>query len=348
MAPRKKKAPHRDGKWWHSSNKDLALYRRARSPRARGVTKQPVPPPRRLRKPQLTRRGWYVTGSVVAAVLALALFVVPRPSRAIISLVRPALAPDEQQVPSSVAAAVSGVTVRDMVLASEHKGVKITPPVGLPDSAARIATGNKPELLYMCNEYNGYCADLSWPLVMALDKFGSFDRLGYVMSRGSNNPGTVALDFYASTYSSKYLSFVSDEMYTTRLAKPDHWQVLQTPTAAENVQMYDWDVPPYASPAHAIPFLDFGGHYYMASPGYRGQDLEGLSEDAAQALSGTADELVGGRSSSAVAAQDLAAHIVGAICLMTGKTPPPCHGLPKALEEPPLPSSFYEQTGAPS
>jgi hypothetical protein len=281
-------------------------------------------------------------------VLLVALTTLPRPSKAVISLVSPALSPDEKLLPSSTEAALRDVTLREMVHASREKGLELAPPAVLPVSAPVLTSGGKPQVLYMCDEYNGFCADVSWPLVMALEKFGTFHHLGYAVSRGSHNPGTVGLDFFTASYSSRYISFVGDEMYTAQQLGPNKWQVLQKPTASETDLLDGWDIPPYASPAYATPFIDIGGRYYMASAGYGGQALGDLSPDAAVALARTSAELAGGRSSLSVTVQALAAHIVGAVCLVTKNAPPACHGLPKALEEPVQPSAFNRETEGPT
>jgi hypothetical protein len=257
------------------------------------------------------------------------------------------LAPDERALPSAVTTALGAVAVAEMVRASEDKAVHVTPPVEFPTSSALLSMGKKPEVLYMCNEFDGYCADVSWPLVMALQKFGSFDRLGYVTSAGSYAPGTSGLDFYTAGYSSKYISFVADEMYTTREAKAGQWQVLQAPTTAETAVLEDWDVSPYVTPSHSTPFIDFGGRYLMAGPGYNGQSLQALSADPAKAVLDTSTQLTAGKSASSLAAEALAGHIVGTLCALTKNTPPVCHGLPKALEKLSEPAAFNNETGAP-
>jgi hypothetical protein len=288
----------------------------------------------------MSRRGWYATGAVAVVVLAAALTTVPRPSQAVFALVSPAMSPDEKPVPPSTVVALGRVSVAEMVSASDRKGLVITPPAALPVSAPVLASGGKPEVLYMCNEYDGSCADASWPLVMALEKFGAFHRLGYVMARSGPNAGTAGLDFYASSYSSTYVSFAGVEMFTAQRQGVGGWGVLQKPTAAESALLSDWDIPPYAAQVSATPFIDIGGRYYMASAGYSAQALDGLSPDPATALARTGEELAGGKSAVSAAVRDLAAHIVGAVCLVTANAPPACHGMPKALEKPGGPAAF--------
>ena len=322
------------------------LRGRPRSPRTRPPA---VAPPRsQAPKPKLSRGSIYTLGSVVGVLVLAALFTVPRPSEAVFSLVSPALAPDEKPAPQTTVAVLQGVTLKQLVASSQRKGLKITPPATLPVTAPLLTSNGKPEVVDLCNEYNGYCADVSWPLVMALEKFGTFHSIGYVTALGSYNPGTVGLDFYRSSYSSKYISFSGVEMFTAHLLKVNTWQQLQAPTSTEETLLSNWDISPYASPAHATPFIDFGGDYYMASPGYGGSGLEDLAASPLSALKGTAVELAAGASPLSWAVQDLAARMVGAICLATHNTPPVCNGLPKSLEKPPQPTAFNQEVQGPS
>jgi hypothetical protein len=233
-----------------------------------------------------------------------------------------------------------------LVASAELKGLRITPPQQLPQTAPVLEKAGKPEVLSICNEYDGYCADASWPLGLALAKFGTFHKLGYVSSLGSHNPGTPGLDFYMASYSSKYITFRGLEMYTTRLLSAARWQVLQRPTTDESNLLANWDVPPYAQTAGILPFIDFGGLYYLAGPGFPGQGLEAAGKTGTAALKATAAIVLGSLPLSR-AIQDEAVHMVGAICKLVRNSAPACHALPKTLEQVPVPKGFSQETSGP-
>lgn len=276
------------------------------------------------------------------AVAAVVLFVVPRPSQALLPLVGPAPRSVSRPVVPEVTKSLRAVPLGAMVEAANNKGVSITPPASLAPDAAPLRQGGRAEVLFMCNEYNGYCADVSWPLVLALDEFGTFHHLGYFQASGGFNPGTVGFDFYGTSYSSPYVAFDSVEMYDQRQVGPHRWQVLQRATAAQDRLLYRWDVPPYASPAYATPFVLFGGRYFEASPGFSGEGMSGLSSHSATTLAMLAQLVAGGRSLAYVDVRALAARMVGAICKVTGNLPPACQALPSALERFFTPTSFNQ------
>ena len=295
---------------------------------------------------QVPKLAWYGAGALLLAGLVLGLFVLPRPSRAVVSLVSPAFAPDEKAVPSATVSALARFPMARLVSSAEHKGLTITPPQQLPITAPVLRQAGKPEVLYLCNEYDGYCADASWPLALALAKFGTFHKLGYAVSLGSHNPATPGLDFYMASYSSKYITFRGVEMYTTRLLSAGTWQVLQQLTTAESNLLANWDIPPYAPTAGVLPFIDFGGPYYLAGPSFAGQGLEAPGQGVSAALKATQAAVLGS-SSLSWAVQDEAAHMVGSICKLVHNSAPACAELPKTLEDIAVPKGFNQETSGP-
>ena len=84
-------------------------------------------------------------------------------------------------------------------------------------------------------------------------------------------PHTATLNFYKSSYTSKYLTFTPVEQETVS-EKP-----LEKPTAAQNALITKYDSPPYVSASErgAIPFIDFGGKYFVHGAQYDPQLLSG-------------------------------------------------------------------------
>ncbi|MGH3171573.1 MAG: DUF929 family protein, partial [Trebonia sp.] len=84
-----------------------------------------------------------------------------------------------------------------------------------------LASGGKPEMLYMGAEYCPYCAAERWGMIVALSRFGTFTGLQTIHSAARNgagdaepNPNTPTWTFVHSSYTSKYLTFTPVEMQT--------------------------------------------------------------------------------------------------------------------------------------
>jgi hypothetical protein len=124
-----------------------------------------------------------------------------------------------------------------------------------------LFSGGKPEVLYVATEFCPYCVAQSWPLIVALSRFGEFSGLG--TSRSPTFDGVPPVDgwtFYGSSYKSPYLAFAPVETYSnvlvSRTADPadrTSYRRLQRLTTAEQAVFHEFDG------AGQTPFLDFGG-----------------------------------------------------------------------------------------
>jgi uncharacterized protein DUF929 len=124
-----------------------------------------------------------------------------------------------------------------------------------------LTSGGKPEVLYVGTEYCPYCVAESWPLIVALSRFGAFTGLS--TSRSPYFEDVRPIDgwtFYGSSYTSRYLAFAPVETYSNVLVKPTDdpskktsYRTLQRLTAAEQAVMSQYDKP------EQTPFIDFGG-----------------------------------------------------------------------------------------
>jgi thiol-disulfide isomerase/thioredoxin len=146
-------------------------------------------------------------------------------------------------------------------------------------SGSPLTSGGKPEFLYVGAEYCPYCAAERWAMVVALSRFGTFSGLSTIHSSSSDAyPNTPTWTFYGSTYTSKYLSFVSVEETTnyrqgnsTNQNTP--YVTLQNPTSAEQALVVKYDS------NQSIPFIDIGNKYVEVGnlPQYGPQTLTGKS-----------------------------------------------------------------------
>ena len=125
---------------------------------------------------------------------------------------------------------------------------------GLP-----LTAGGKPELFYVATGYCPYCQVESWPLIVALSRFGTFT--GLATSRSPLFEHLAPVDgwtFYGSRYTSRYVAFVPVERYSNVLvnatANPDaasSYRVLQPLTPPQQAIFARYDK------SGATPFLDF-------------------------------------------------------------------------------------------
>jgi Domain of unknown function (DUF929) len=179
-----------------------------------------------------------------------------------------------------------------------------------------LASGGKPQLLYIWATYCPFCAAENWALAMALSKFGTFKGVGTTFSSPTDfAPDTATLDFYRSTYSSPYLDFSSYDLSTDQQVSTgcnvNGYACLQT-----NYSSYDFHLFQTLG-AGSMPFLDFGNKLFQDGAGF---------EDEPLALSGlapvqVAEQLSNPQGPIAKAEVGEANYFVAAICKMTGDMP---------------------------
>jgi hypothetical protein len=125
-------------------------------------------------------------------------------------------------------------------------------------SAPALTVGGKPKVLYVGADYCPYCAAQRWALVVALSRFGTFDKLGATHSATNDvYPDTQTLSFHGTSFTSQYLSFTGVETLTNTQQPLDSLSSADTKTESTyNTAKY------VGSPG--IPFLDIGGRYVSA------------------------------------------------------------------------------------
>jgi hypothetical protein len=124
-----------------------------------------------------------------------------------------------------------------------------------------LSSGGKPEVFYVATEYCPFCTAQSWPLIIALSRFGEFSGLGTSRSPTFEKiPPIDGWTFYGSSYKSSYLAFVPVETHSNVLVNPKadpgdpaSYRGLQRLTAAEQAVFHAFDR------GGQTPFIDFGG-----------------------------------------------------------------------------------------
>ena len=227
------------------------------------------------------------------------------------------LAPGELALPATVVSHVEAVPVATLVAQALKRPADAEPPQALKAGTAAFTLGGKPAVVFIGAEYCPYCASERWPMVMALSKFGTFEGLRGSMSSATDvDPSTPSFSFYGSSYTSRYLSFLADELATGTE------QQLQAPTAEEQALVTKYDTTPYVPAADAgqnpIPFVFMAGRYVLTSTQFNGRVLSGMKWATAAAY------LTSGANVTSKAAEPSAGYLVGDICALT-------HGQPAAV-----------------
>ncbi len=204
-------------------------------------------------------------------------------------------------------------SVPSSTLASVAAGTADPKSVTTVSSAKPLTSGGKPEVLYIGAQYCPYCATERWALAVALSRFGTFTGLSGIHSAGGQEvyPHTATLNFYKAQYASKYLTFTPVEQETVS-EKP-----LEKLTSAQTALITKYDAPPYvpASDEGAIPFIDFGGKYFVHGAQYNPQVLSG------QTWAQVAAALKDPSSAIAKGADGAANMITATICKTTNNQP---------------------------
>jgi hypothetical protein len=174
-----------------------------------------------------------------------------------------------------------------------------------------LASGGKPEVLYVGAEYCPYCATERWPVVAALSRFGTFHDLGTTRSSSTDAyPNTATLSFHGASYDSKYLNFQGFETSDRQQAPLD-----SLPPAAQKA-FRALDAPPFQpAPGGSIPFIDFAGKYMIVGASYDPQVLQGKNHlQIAQAMHDPSSDIAQG-------ADATANMITAMVCTLTNQQP---------------------------
>ena len=172
-----------------------------------------------------------------------------------------------------------------------------------PVTGPPLASGGKPEMLYIGAEWCPFCAAERWAMAVALNRFGTFSPLRGIHSSATDvYPNTATVTFYKATYTSKYLVFSAVENQDI------NHLLLQKPTPAQQAIWNKYD------PSNGYPFINFGNRY-IAGTTYDPQVLHGLT------WSQIAADLHNPSSPVAKGVNGSANMFTAAICKLTGNAP---------------------------
>jgi uncharacterized protein DUF929 len=125
-----------------------------------------------------------------------------------------------------------------------------------------LVSNGKPIVLFVGEEGCPYCAEMRWSLVLSLMRFGTFTNLAY-MTSAYDATDYPTFSFIGSTYTSKYVVLQSYEVLdrgtNTLQTLPSNYSTIFNSLSVNQ----------------GVPFVDFGGKYYVPSallpssiPGY--------------------------------------------------------------------------------
>lgn len=149
------------------------------------------------------------------------------------------------------------------------KPVKNTPNLQGPNG--------RPEVFYMGGEFCPICGAQRWALIIALSRFGTFEKpLTPILSAEDNVP---TFSFYEGSYTSNYVDFVPVETYAN--SAPPNYVALQKMTADQQKIVDTYDAPPYvdAKSSGAFPFISIGNQYVTTGSYFSPELLIGQSYD---------------------------------------------------------------------
>ena len=219
------------------------------------------------RRAEARRRMFIASGSVVVVIVIVIVLIIVKSAGN-----TPSSASSASTSQTATAAITSSVThdittVPASTLNSVGAGSGVAKLIKTDGNPALLTSGGKPEVLFEGAEYCPYCAAERWALTVALSRFGTFSGLQLIHSTNADiYSNTSTLSFYKATYTSKYLTFTSVELYGLK----DNGIPLQKPTKAQAALMSKYDAPPYISSEYAgsYPFVDFGNQYLVLGAQY--------------------------------------------------------------------------------
>jgi hypothetical protein len=181
-----------------------------------------------------------------------------------------------------------------------------------------LLVDGRPAMVFVGAEFSPYSAAVSWALVAALDRFGSFTHLGSTASSVAEIfASTPGFTFSGSVYRSAHVSLVTLERYGPSLSTvaPAGFSVTgqPSPTVEALLRRYDSGAPA----GETLPFLDVDNRLLAvgAGFGYSPGLLHGMS--MAQVAAALTDPTSPAGAAVLAAADELSA----AICSAEGQSP---------------------------
>jgi len=159
-------------------------------------------------------------------------------------------------------------------------------------------------------EFSPYAGAESWPLVIALSRFGTFTQVGQVQSSGTEAfSGLSGFTFWRVAYTSRWITLEAVERYGTVDPTGARFVSLEHPDSAEAAAVAVFD------PSSSFPLLDVANRFVRNGSSFTPAVLAGLS------ASQIAGDLMYPTNPVTQALETAANEITAAICAQTGQRP---------------------------
>lgn len=220
-------------------------------------------------------------------------------------------APTVTPVPADVLKAVSSVS------AAEQNEVGLPSSVAVPEVVHHqppLELSGHPGAVYIGGEFCPNCGAERWAVVMAFSRFGTFSGLKLTTSSPWDaDPSTPTFTFYGSSYSSPYVTLLTDEAVGNDTSGLGTRTSLQAPTALESSLWQKYEQ--MFGQEEAFPFVDVGNTAFVVTASFDPGVLHGLT--AAQ----VASDLYQPTAASTEDIVATATYLTAAICSLTGERP---------------------------
>jgi hypothetical protein len=221
-----------------------------------------------------------------------------------------------QQAPAALVQEVTTVPAKAFDSVGDPVAPLLDAPTVLTDKPPLSIKG-LPAVVWVGALYCPACAAERWALVIALGRFGKFEKLFTTASAGSEVFGdTPTFSFDGSVYSSKMVAFSAVEEYGNQPSNyaPAGFQKLQSPNAFQASVLDSYDTSPYAHPGW-LPFIDVANKVVVSGSNFSPGVLSGLS------MQQIASQLANPDTQAAHALLGAANQITAAICAASGARP---------------------------
>jgi thiol-disulfide isomerase/thioredoxin len=135
--------------------------------------------------------------------------------------------------------------------------------------------GGLPASFYFGAEYCPFCAATRWGMIIALSRFGTFDKLYNMFSSSTDYaPNTPTFSLYKTSYSSPYLAFTGYEVENRNK------QPLDTPPAdiMKLVNQYN--------PSQSFPFLDIANKTFIVNSAFDPNEMAEIGDTTQSQVAG--------------------------------------------------------------
>ncbi len=229
--------------------------------------------------PRHLQRRYLALGLIVVAIILLGALVIVRDnsgpsSTSTVETFNPAsssLVATISSVPSAVYDAVGVNSPANPVTPPTPTGNGTTPRW----EATENGESPKPVVFFYGAEFAPYAASERWPLIIALSRFGTFNRLGIMQSSPTTAFANLStFTFWQSSYSSKYIILEAVERYSSLNPTGGRYLGLEKPDARQRAA-----VASAGTGANTFAVLDIANRWMLTGASFSPTVLAGLTQD---------------------------------------------------------------------